>query len=184
VDLSTDLAAPAEACAKTSTVEAISAILGFMETLEHTGSIVVTRSPEELYDMVSDVTRMGEWSPVCKVCWWDEGESAGVGAMFTGRNETPERTWETRSEVVVADRGREFAFVVQATGTRWGYRFAAVEDGTEITESWQFPPSGFEFFQQRFGDDADTQVANRHQAAREGIAATLAAIKKTAESAR
>ena len=26
--------------------------------------------------MVSDVTRMGEWSPVCKACWWDEGDSA------------------------------------------------------------------------------------------------------------
>jgi hypothetical protein len=154
-----------------------------METLRHADSIVVARSPDELYDMVSDVTRMGEWSPVCKACWWDEGDSPRVGAMFTGRNETPERTWETRSQVVVADQGGEFAFVVQATGTRWGYTFRAVEDGTRITESWEFPPSGFAFFQQRFGDDTPGQVASRHEAAREGIAATLAAIKKTAESA-
>jgi hypothetical protein len=154
-----------------------------METLQHSESIVVGRAPEELYDMVSDVTRMGEWSPVCKACWWDDGDSASVGAMFTGRNETPEQTWETRSQVVVADPGREFAFKVQVTGTRWGYRFSAVEGGTEITESWEFPPSGFEFFQQYFGDDSRAQVAIRHQAAREGIAATLAAIKKTAESA-
>jgi hypothetical protein len=153
-----------------------------METLQHSDSIVVARSPEELYEMVSDVTRMGEWSPVCKVCWWDEGDSARVGAMFTGRNITPERTWETRSQVVVADSGREFAFVVQATGTRWGYMFSAVEGGTEITESWQFPPSGFEFFQQLFGDDAPAQVEIRHEGAREGIATTLAAIKSTAES--
>jgi hypothetical protein len=153
-----------------------------MDTLQHSDSIVVARSAEELYDMVSDVTRMGEWSPVCKACWWDEGDSPRVGAHFTGRNETPERTWETRSQVVVADRGREFAFVVQATGTRWGYTFRGVEDGTQIIESWEFPPSGFEFFQQRFGDDADTQVANRHRAARQGIADTLATIKKTAES--
>jgi hypothetical protein len=154
-----------------------------METLQHSESIDIARSPDDLYDMVSDVTRMGEWSPVCKACWWDAGESARVGAMFTGRNETPERTWETHSRVVVADRGREFAFVVQSTGTRWGYTFSALEDGTRVTESWEFPPSGYEFFQQRFGDDTDAQVAIRQRDARQGIAATLAAIKKAAESA-
>jgi hypothetical protein len=37
-------------------------------------SIVIGRSPEDLYDMVSDVTRMGEWSPECKACWWDNGD--------------------------------------------------------------------------------------------------------------
>ena len=77
-----------------------------MDTLRHSGSIVIERSPEELYDMVADVTRMGEWSPVCTACWWDEGDGPHVGAKFTGRNERRERTWETRSEVVTADRGR------------------------------------------------------------------------------
>src|SRR6202142_2653486 len=86
-----------------------------MSTLTHSGSVVVARSPEDLYEMVADVTRMGEWSPVCKACWWDEGAGPAVGAWFTGRNELPERTWETRSEVVVADRGREFAFIVNGS---------------------------------------------------------------------
>ena len=68
-----------------------------MSTHTHSESIVIARSPEDLYDLVSDVPRMGEWSPICKACWWDEGASAAVGSWFTGRNETPERTWETRS---------------------------------------------------------------------------------------
>ena len=152
------------------------------DTLHHSGSITVARSPEDLYDMVSDVTRMGEWSPVCKECWWDEGESARKGAWFTGRNVLPERTWETRSEVVAADRGREFAFVVSATGTRWGYTFSPVDGGTEITETWELPPSGSAFFEERYGDEAEAQIANRSEAARTGIIDTLAAIKKTAEA--
>src|SRR5688500_18974198 len=98
-----------------------------MALLEHSDSIVIARPPADLYDMVSDVTRMGEWSPVCKACWWDEGDTARVGAKFTGRNEVPDRTWETRSEVVAADPGREFAFVVESTGTRWGYTFSPVD---------------------------------------------------------
>jgi hypothetical protein len=154
-----------------------------METLRHSDSIVVARKPEELYELVADVTRMGEWSPVCKACWWDEGDGPRVGAHFTGRNELPERTWETRSEVVAADPGREFAFVVQPTGTRWGYTFTPVEGGTEITESWVFPPQGFAVLQERFGNDAPAQIANRQELARTGMAATLAAIKNTAESA-
>jgi len=35
-----------------------------MTDLRYSESVVVARSPEDLYDMVSDVTRMGEWSPV------------------------------------------------------------------------------------------------------------------------
>ncbi|PZS23482.1 MAG: polyketide cyclase, partial [Pseudonocardiales bacterium] len=80
-----------------------------MDDLEHSEAVFVAASPQALYEMVSDVTRMGDWSPICKACWWDDGDGPRVGAWFTGRNVTPERTWETRSQVVVADPGREFA---------------------------------------------------------------------------
>lgn len=150
--------------------------------LQHSGSITVARPPEDLYDMVSDVTRMGEWSPICKACWWDEGDGPRKGAWFTGRNEVPERTWETRSEVVVADPGREFAFVVSATGTRWGYTFTPVDGGTEVTESWELPPTGVAFFEERYGEEAEAQIATRSETARAGIEATLAGIKKVAEA--
>ena len=153
-----------------------------MSDLTYSESIVISRSPEELYDMVSDITRMGEWSPVCKACWWDEGAGPEVGAWFTGRNELPERTWETKSEVVAADPGKEFAWKVAGRLARWGYTFTPVDGGTEVTESWEFLPAGLEMFKERFGDDADNQVANRVEAARTGIPATLAALKRTAEA--
>ena len=147
-------------------------------------SIVINRSPAELYDMVADVTRMGEWSPVCTACWWDEGGGPRVGAMFTGRNEVPERTWETRSEVVVADPGREIAWAVAEppTRARWSYLLTPVEGGTELTETWELPPEGVAFFEKMFGEDAPKQIGLRSDAAKNGIPATLAAIKKAAEA--
>lgn len=154
-----------------------------MADLNYSESIVIARPAEMLYDMVSDITRMGEWSPVCKAGWWDADDIPRVGAWFTGRNETPERTWETRSEVVAADRGREFAFVVGGSWIRWGYTFTPVEGGTEVTESWEFLPAGVARFEERFGDDAPAQIADRTEAAHRGIPATLAAIKAAAESA-
>ena len=147
-------------------------------------SIFIRESPERLYDMIADVTRMGEWSPVCKACWWDEGDIPRVGAWFTGRNETLERTWETRSHVVAAERGREFAFVVGGTWIRWGYSFDARDDGTLVTESWEFLPEGIARFEERFGDDAPAQIADRTDAAHQGIPATLARLKLVAEGER
>jgi hypothetical protein len=150
--------------------------------LNYSESITIARSADELYDMISDVRRTGEWSPVCKACWWDEGDGPHEGAWFTGRNETPERTWETRSQVVAAQRGREFAFVVGGTWTRWGYTFTPVEEGTVLTESWEFLPGGFVRFAERYGGDAPAQIAERTEAAHRGIPITLAAIKRIAES--
>jgi hypothetical protein len=154
-----------------------------MSSLSYSESIVVARSPEDLYDMVSDVTRMGEWSPVCTACWWDDGLGPQPGAWFTGRNELPERTWETRSQVVAADRGREFAFVVGGSWVRWGYTFTPVDGGTQVTESWEFLPDGVTRLHNRVGSAAPAHNADRTLAARNGIPVTLAALKKSAESA-
>jgi hypothetical protein len=148
----------------------------------HSDSLVVGRPPHEVYDLVADVTRMGEYSPICVECWWDEGDGPRVGAHFTGRNVLPERTWETRSEVVAAEPGREFAWVVGAQIARWGYTFTEVEGGTEVVESWEFLPGGETMFVERFGDEAPAQVADRHAKAVTGIPETLAAIKRAAEA--
>lgn len=145
-------------------------------------SIVVDRSAQTLYDMVCDVPRTGEWSPICTACWWDEGDSARVGAWFTGRNEADGRTWETRSKVVVADPGREFAFVVGGSFVRWGYTFEESDGGTTVSESWEFLPEGLAMFHDKYGADAPAQIAERTQAAHRSIPATLAAIKRIAES--
>lgn len=154
-----------------------------MTELKRSESIFVAVPPDELYALVSDVTRTGEWSPVCKACWWDEGAGPQVGAWFTGRNETLERTWETRSQVVAADPGRAFAWEVNNGWVHWGYTLEPEGDGTRLTESWEFLPKGIEGFGERFGDAAEAEIAKRSDAARDGIPATLAAIKSTAEGA-
>ena len=153
-----------------------------MPELRHSASVFVACPPETLYEMVSDVTRTGEWSPVCRACWWDEGAGPTPGSWFTGRNETPTRVWETRSQVVVADPGREFAFLVGGSLVRWGFTTVAVEGGTELTESWEFLPAGQAMFRERFGEEAEMEISDRTRAAHRGIPVTLAAIKAAAEA--
>ena len=155
-----------------------------MTELQYTDSIVVACPPEAVYDLVSDVTRTGEWSPICTGCWWDEGDGPRAGAWFTGRNETPERTWETRSQVETADLGRAFGWLVGGSLVRWAYTFAPAEAGTLLTESWEFLPDGLAHFEKRFGDDATAEIDVRARAAHSSIPVTLAAIKRVAEAER
>ncbi|MCV7168949.1 SRPBCC family protein [Mycobacterium manitobense] len=154
-----------------------------MTDLEFSEAIRVALPPEQVYALVSDITRMGEWSPVCKACWWEDGGGPEVGAWFVGRNITPERTWETRSQVVAADPGREFAWEVNGGWVRWGFTMAAEDGqaGTRLTQSWVFLPKGIAGFHERYGEAAEAEIAKRSEAAKSGIPATLAAIKQTAE---
>lgn len=146
-------------------------------------SIYVAVVPHELYAMVSDVTRTGEWSPACRTCWWDAGAGPEVGSWFTGRNETPDGTWEARCQVTVAIAGRRFGWEVYEGLGYWEYRCEPDGDGTRLTESWRLLEPGVAMFRERYGNDVDAEFETRRTAATESITATLAAIKMAAEGA-
>lgn len=150
--------------------------------LHHHDSVFVATAPEALYALVSDVTRTGEWSPICIGCEWDDGATGVVGDWFTGHNRTSEREWTTRTQVTVAEPGREFAWDVGEGWVSWRYALAPVDGGTELTEWWDFNDAGVAMFAERFGERAETEVKIRIAAARSGIPVTLAAIKRIAEA--
>ena len=101
----------------------------------------VCASPSQLYDAVSDVRRMGEWSPEGQRCEWIDGAvGPAVGARFKGRNRRGIIRWSTTPRVLVADAGQEFTFVTGHRGrdmTKWTYRFDPVVNGTTVTESFE-----------------------------------------------
>jgi hypothetical protein len=104
-------------------------------------STTIGVSPEVLYDLVSDVRRMGGWSPECQRCEWIDGATGPVvGARFKGSNAHGKARWSTKPKVVTADPGREFAFVTAHLGrdmTKWSYVFEPAPDGTVVTESFE-----------------------------------------------
>jgi hypothetical protein len=109
-----------------------------------TASIEVAAAPEAVYLLVSDITRMGEWSPECYRCMWlDEAGTAVPGATFRGYNKLGSFRWQTTAVVTGAEYGRLFAFttVHDKSGreeTAWRYDLQAVPGGTLLTESYQF----------------------------------------------
>ena len=139
----------------------------------------IAATPDRLYDLVSDVTRMGEWSPECRGGeWLDRASGPTVGARFRGYNRMGPYRWSTTSKVVVADAGREFAFTVMARGreaTRWRYRFQRVDDETVVTESYEFVWAPWYL---AIGD----VVMRRDRQLRKGIRSTLARLKTAGET--
>ncbi len=152
-----------------------------MTTITHSESILVNATPDELYGLVTDLSNMGKWSPICKARWWKEGDGPRVGAWFVGRNETDYDTWETECLVDIADPGKEFSFLVDGNLIRWGYRFEPRDPGTELTEYWEFLEPGLQYFRDTYGDEAQWHIERRTQEAIDGIGETLRAIKASAE---
>jgi len=95
---------------------------------------------DTVWRMVSDVTRMGEWSPEAVGAVWLRGDSGPVpGARFRGRNRNGKKKWETVGVVTEAESGRVFAFRVSAAGFRvaeWRYEFEPKPAGCRVTETW------------------------------------------------
>jgi hypothetical protein len=151
-------------------------------SFSHSESIEIAASPQAVYDLVTDISRTGEWSPICRQCWWIDGDGPRPGARFAGRNEADGQVWETRSEVVTAEPGREFAWLVGEGYVRWSYRLDPTDGGTRLTEEWEFLPAGQAMYRERYGEGADARAELRAGQAVAGIPATLAAIKRIAES--
>lgn len=95
------------------------------------GSTIVGASPLEVYEVVSDVRRIPEWSPECVRAEWISP------TQFKGWNRRRLGRWSTTANVVAAEPGRQFDFVVQLGGadfTRWSYRMAPHHDGCLLVE--------------------------------------------------
>ena len=114
------------------------------------GSVTVTMaaSPAVVWDLVSDVTRIGEFSPETFEARWTRGSTGPqVGAHFKGhvrRNGVGPVYW-TLCRVTECEPERDFGFVVEAGGrevNHWRYRLRAVDGGTEVTESFELAGMG------------------------------------------
>ena len=147
-------------------------------------STTIDAPPEAVYRLVSDLPRMGEWSPECVRCEWLGGaEEAALGAQFKGYNRRGVRRWSTKNEVVVAEPGREIAWdtksVFNLPAARWRYRIEPTAGGgSQVTESTE----------DRRGVVVKvlgllaTGVSDRKTHNTEGMKATLERIKSEAES--
>jgi len=147
--------------------------------------IDIAAPPERVYHLVSDITRMGEWSPECIRCAWTKGaDGPVVGARFKAVNKGGRGpSWFNSPVVTVAQPGREFAFNRSGPGIgsyTWRYVFDPTETGTRVTESFDAErPLGavMTWVTMKWTGSAD-----RDADLRRGMTTTLARVKVAAEN--
>jgi Polyketide cyclase / dehydrase and lipid transport len=103
-------------------------------------SIEIFAAPELVYAAVSDLTRMGEFSPECRQVEWLSGGAPTPGARFVGHNRGGPIRWSREGRVDTAEPGKEFSFTTEWRGhdsTAWTYRMKPTSNGTILTESYE-----------------------------------------------
>ena len=103
-------------------------------------STVVAAPPQRVWELVSDLPRMGEYSPENTGGSWVGGATGpAVGAVFRGRNRRGLHRWSTRCTVTRCEPGRSFAFAVSSLGlpvAEWSYDLEPAPEGCRLTETW------------------------------------------------
>jgi hemerythrin-like domain-containing protein len=110
--------------------------------LENRVEITADAAIDDVWEVVRDVTRVGEWSHECVGAEWLAGADAAVpGARFRGRNRAGVFRWGRVCEVVSADP-YELVWVTVPTrlypdSSEWRITLSEVDVGTRVSQQFR-----------------------------------------------
>jgi uncharacterized protein YndB with AHSA1/START domain len=115
-------------------------------------TVEVAGSPQEVWELITDVTRIGRWIPECVDGWWIDTDPPlpRVGARFEGHNRFPSGFEATVPCVVTeVEPSRAFGWValdpdelVERPGSIWSYRLtpSSSAERTIVTQRFEHGP--------------------------------------------
>jgi uncharacterized protein YndB with AHSA1/START domain len=159
--------------------------------LNVTQSIHIEAPPETVWSLITDLGRMGQWSPETRETRWLGGATGPeVGARFQGFNRQGWLRWFGTCDVTEVEPGRRFVFVrsqgglgpvglpVPDGGCTWSYVLEPEGSGTRLTESaaqrHDYPTPVRQALRVMMGD--------RNAVVARGIQTTLERVKAAAEA--
>lgn len=150
------------------------------QPLPISASVDVAAPPERVWAVVSDVTRMPEWSPELRRLYPVGGREPRVGMRLIGVNRRGYALWPTTSTVVRLEPERAVAWKTRQSGATWTYELEPTAVGTRLTGRRELAKYtlGTALFAPVIGGAAghDRELAD-------GIRSTLDRIKTTIEAA-
>jgi hypothetical protein len=148
------------------------------EAMRGEEALEIHASPQRVYHLVSNLPRMGEFSPECySVEWLNGADGPAVGARFLGHNRAGPLKWSRIGTVITANPGQEFCFATEEDGheaTVWRYQFTPSPAGTIATES-------FDTVWVRWWLHAAHVITRRERQLHRGMRQTLERVKAAAE---
>ena len=142
-------------------------------------SVDVEAAPDAVWAVVSDVTRMPEFSPELRRLYAVGGGRPRVGMRLVGINRRGYAVWPTTSKVTRLDAGRAVAWHTRESGATWTYELEPTASGTRLTGRRDLP--GFRLGTTLLAPVIGGAEGHDHELA-DGIRRTLERIKTVVEA--
>ncbi|WP_433607078.1 SRPBCC family protein [Prescottella agglutinans] len=104
-------------------------------TLE--ASIEIAATPQDVWTIVSDLKRMGEWSPQCRKMRVSGEVREGTKTFNINRKGL--LVWPTTSKVIRFEPNKAIAFRINENRSIWSYTLEPTETGTRVVERREAP---------------------------------------------
>lgn len=151
------------------------------------GSLTIAAPPETIFALITDLPRMGEWSPENQGGTWQGGATeAAVGARFLGTNvnDSAGKRWDVAVVVTDLTPPTRFAFRTVYFGltlAHWIYDLSPTGTGCTVTETW-IDTRNRTMARLLGGKITGVPGLDRATFTRRSIETTLANLRRTAEA--
>ncbi|WLP92346.1 SRPBCC family protein [Gordonia sp. NB41Y] len=142
-------------------------------------SIDIDATPAQVWSVISDLKRMGEWSPQCKKMIIRGPITLGTKTINI--NQRGPLVWPTTSKVVRFTPNEEIGFRVAENRTVWSYTITPTDSGVTVTERREVPGGSTTKISALLVDKMMGGTENFEAELKLGMAETLDKIKKAAE---
>lgn len=144
--------------------------------------IEIAAPPAQVWDLISDVCRMPEWSPQVKSTRLRSGfDRVELGTEFTNLNVHGELEWKTRAQIVRFTPGEELAFRIEENWVVWAFRVEPTDRGDTRLIQRRETPEGISEVSLNLTESAMGGQEAFTQLLRNGMRQTLESIKTTTE---
>lgn len=109
------------------------------DPIDLSARITIDAAPEKVWSVLSDVTRMPEFSPELRRVVVLGRRREGVGTQFVGVNRRKWLVWPTTSKVVRFEPVRAIGWRTRESGATWIYELEESAAGTAVTSRRELP---------------------------------------------
>ena len=145
-------------------------------------SIEIAAPPPRVWELVSDVCRMPEWSPQVTSTRLRSGHHrCELGTQFTNRNRHGELEWTTHAEIVRFTAERELAFQIQESWAVWCFHLEPTGEHSTLLTQRRETPDGISELSLELTDGFMGGQEAFTQTLRDGMLQTLLRLKAATE---
>jgi uncharacterized protein YndB with AHSA1/START domain len=105
-------------------------------------AVDLAATPAQVWAVLSDPTRVGEWSHECRTATWCDGHAGtAVGAQFRGSNRAGSMRWSRTCTITELQPERLLVYRtgggVPPDSTEWRFRLEPVDGGARVIQSFR-----------------------------------------------